>query len=121
MTTTETVDDPTWPCGGADCTCAPLEPAGSGLFPEPPRVDAPTPLDQVLALVRDEVASAQSQHGPMASTWEGYAVILEELDELWDEVKAAKRSTTSPRLQAEAVQVAAMACRFLLDVCQVGR
>lgn len=97
------------------------EPAGAGLFAEPERVDAPTPLDQAIALVRDEVTRAQGLHAPMASSWEGYAVLLEELDELWDEVKAGKGPEGTARQLAEAVQVAAMAVRYLLDVCEVGR
>ena len=45
---------------------------------------------------------------------EGYAVLLEEVDELWQEVKHGKNPDD---LEAEAVQVGAMALRFLLDVC----
>lgn len=45
------------------------------------------------------------------SDHEGYAVILEELDELWDAVKA----NDAKHARAEAVQVAAMAIRFILD------
>lgn len=64
--------------------------------------------------VREELTSAQCDFEKFNSTHEGYAVILEELDELWDEIK-----TNGPqgRLQAEAVQVAAMALRFLIDCC----
>ena len=52
---------------------------------------------------------------------EGYAVILEELEELKDEV--FKKSTKEARviqgkaaLRAEAVQVAAMSIRFIVDL-----
>ena len=45
---------------------------------------------------------------------EGYAVILEELDELWDEVKANRG--TGGQAAREALQVAAMALRYILDV-----
>jgi hypothetical protein len=43
---------------------------------------------------------------------EGYAVILEELDELWDEVKRDDQVSQAK----EAVQVAAMALRFLVEL-----
>jgi hypothetical protein len=50
------------------------------------------------------------------SAHEGYAVILEEVDELWDEVKL---QTSRPEcLRKEAIHVAAMALRFLIDVCE---
>ena len=35
------------------------------------------------------------KHTPMASAHEGYAVILEELDETWDEIKRRKRQHAS--------------------------
>ena len=47
---------------------------------------------------------------------EGYAVIKEEVDELWDEIKEQHASPAC--LRTEAVHVAAMALRFLVDVCE---
>lgn len=64
------------------------------------------------ALVRDELDRATAIHSPMSSAHEGYAVILEELDEAWQEIK---RNDTAAAKQ-EMVQVAAMAIRFLIDV-----
>lgn len=63
----------------------------------------------------DELVSAQVKFGPFASTHEGYAVILEELDELWGEIK---RNGSRERMRAEAIQVAAMAMRFVEDLCK---
>ena len=63
----------------------------------------------------DELAKAQAKHAPMHGPHEGYAVILEELDELWDEVKAQHQDRD--RMRKEALQVAAMALRFIVDVC----
>ena len=63
-----------------------------------------------------ELLRATAKFGPFNSPHEGYAVILEELDELWDEIKS-KDGFASGRLQKEAVQVAAMALRFLYDCC----
>ena len=62
-----------------------------------------------------EIADARSKHPDYHSAHEGYAVILEELDELWDEVK--KREPSKDRMRAEAIQVAATAIRFIEDVC----
>ena len=44
------------------------------------------------------------------------AVIAEELDELWDEVKANRLD----RACAEAIQVAAMGIRFVVDMTRLG-
>lgn len=50
---------------------------------------------------------------------EGYAVLKEEVDELWDEVKG-KHPDRRERMRAEAIQVAAMAIRFVEKVCDDG-
>lgn len=72
-----------------------------------------TDIERVLELVRLELVSATRKFGPMASAHEGYAVILEEMDELWEAIKS--KNLTREDIQAEAIQVAAMAVRFLLD------
>lgn len=64
-----------------------------------------------MTLVRAEVDRASGKHRPFNSSHEGYGVLLEEVDELWDEVKANRRDLAS----LEAIQVAAMAVRFLVD------
>ncbi len=66
-----------------------------------------------------ELRRACEKHAPMNTAHEGYAVILEELDELWDEVKAQQQSKA--KMRKEAVQIAAMALRFVADVCDGGR
>lgn len=71
-----------------------------------------TRLDDVLLGVKIEVLRAQNKFAPFNSTHEGYAVIAEELDELWDDVKANKVGAAAD----EAEQVAAMAVRFILDL-----
>lgn len=70
-----------------------------------------------LELVIAELNLARKKHPPMASTHEGYAVILEELEELWEEIKM--REPVPERLRDEAVQVAAMAIRFLIDAVKL--
>lgn len=62
-----------------------------------------------------ELDKACEAYPPMASHHEGYAIILEELDELWDEVKMKAKLRSVERMREEAIQVAAMAMRFILD------
>lgn len=65
-----------------------------------------------------EYEQASRSWAPFNSAHEGWAVIREEVDELWAEVKNDKR-TQLERLDAmrdEAIQVAAMALRFIEDV-----
>ncbi len=65
-------------------------------------------------LILDEYVKALGVFSPMASSHEGYAVILEELDELWDDIKSERSRET---LAHEAKQIGAMALRFLVDCC----
>jgi thymidylate kinase len=58
-----------------------------------------------------EAERAINKHPKFNSTHEGYAVIAEELDELWDDVKANR----TPESVQEAVQVAAMAIRYIAE------
>ena len=69
-------------------------------------------LDAALVEVRAEVERAINKHGGMASAHEGYAVIKEEVDELWDEVKADRGYQESA--MDEAKQVAAMGVKYLV-------
>lgn len=69
-------------------------------------------LTSLLGSVRMEIERATAKFGPFNSSHEGYAILKEEVDELWDEVKGNNLENA----RAEATQVAAMAVRFLLDV-----
>lgn len=59
-----------------------------------------------------EANAARRKFAPFNSSHEGYAVIAEELDELWDDVKANDVEHSI----AEAVQVGAMALRYIADM-----
>jgi len=72
-------------------------------------------LDQIFNDLRRELAAAIAKHPPMHSAHEGHSVIREELDELWDHVKADTGQTVEAR--KEALQVAAMGIRYAFDLC----
>jgi hypothetical protein len=72
--------------------------------------------EQAVNLIIEEYLRATQINGPFNSAHEGYAVILEELDELWEEVRKKKADRNLDRLKKEAVQVGAMALRFLVDI-----
>jgi hypothetical protein len=69
----------------------------------------------------DEVNRAQEKFKPFNSAHEGYAVLLEEMDELWDIVKQKQSTRDLEAMRKEAIQVAAMALRFIDNVCDGGR
>jgi len=73
-------------------------------------------VDRIFFEVRKELNSAMDKFPPMNSAHEGCAVIREEFEELWDEVKKSPGSVSEVGQWREAIQVAAMAIRFLHDI-----
>lgn len=75
-----------------------------------------------LMAVRDEVTRAQKLWPrPFSCAHEGISVIREEFEELWDEVKLNEKKRDLEKIRKEAVQVAAMAIRFIVEVIDEGR
>lgn len=66
----------------------------------------------------NEHSSAIEHFPPFYSAHEGLAIIQEEYEELKEEVfkKQGKRSVH--KMRKEALQVATMALRFIMDICQ---
>lgn len=74
-----------------------------------------TDRPHALELIEREYATAAQRYERFNSPHEGWAVIKEELDELWAEVKANRGDQLAAA--GEAVQVAAMCVRYLVDLC----
>ncbi len=93
---------------------------------------------EILLEIANEVKSAQSKYHPFNSNHEGYAVLLEEIEELEDEIKIiakpyldirmksdklwklikeSKQTTATESMKKECIQIAAMAVRFIEDLC----
>ena len=70
--------------------------------------------EECITLIVCEYKYAAKRFGKFNSAHEGYAVLKEEVDELWDVIK--KNGTPIER-KNEAIQVGAMAIRFLIDCC----
>ena len=69
-------------------------------------------------LVYAELYVATQRYGTFNSYHEGYAVIREEVDELWDEIKGVQ---DIDEMKKEAIQIAAMAIRFIMDLCEIEK
>lgn len=73
-------------------------------------------LAEMNALVDAEIRRVSAKQAPFSSPHEGWAILYEEVDELWDEVKK-KRKLRSPELmRGECMQIAAAAIRFMHDL-----
>lgn len=66
--------------------------------------------------VAAELIKARESHAPINSAHEAYGVILEEVDEFWEEVRLKRAERSGARMYAELVQIAAMAARTASDV-----
>lgn len=79
--------------------------------------------DEAFEIVRREFLFASAKMKPFNSAHEGAAVIEEEWDELWEAVKMRKDGvdddgrSRGQAMTEEAKQLAAMAIRFLVDLC----
>lgn len=72
----------------------------------------------VVKEIVDEAFEAKNKFPPFNSAHEGFAILKEEVDELWDQVKVKQGKRDFAKMRKEAIQVAAMALRFLEDICE---
>ncbi len=94
--------------------CEPMSPTAEETKKKLARLAA---ITDILEDVKDEVSRAVSKFPPFNSAHEGWAVLFEEVDELWEEVRAKQGERHLDDMRTEAIQVAAMAVRFAMDIC----
>lgn len=75
-------------------------------------------MTKIFAQIQREIESSRKNHGSFNGSHEGYAVLLEEIDELWGEVKKKERNFSA--MEKECIQIAAMAIKFVEDICDKG-
>lgn len=80
-----------------------------------------SPLEAAAADALAEALKAGAAWPPYNSAHEGYGVLKEEVDELWDQVKINQKRRDLAAMRAEAIQVAACALRFAADICNEER
>lgn len=73
----------------------------------------------ILVEICEELDRADKWPG-FNSAHEGYAILREEVDELWDHVKVNQKKRDLDAMRAEAIQVAAMAIKFV-NMLDAGR
>jgi len=72
--------------------------------------------EDALKLIADEHASAVGKFGAFHNAHEGWGVIREEYLELEDEIRKKQKDYDLDKMRKEAVQVGAMALRFIIDI-----
>lgn len=72
---------------------------------------------ETITEILSEYDRAMKLYPNFHSNHEGYAVIKEEIDELWDEIKKSKDVRGNDRIRKELIQVGAMVMRYLNNLC----
>lgn len=73
-----------------------------------------TSIEQISRNIRYAYDKARTKHKPMQSMHEGYAIILEEFEELWTEIKRYPKHDPS-LVYKEALHTAAMLLAFIKE------
>lgn len=68
------------------------------------------------SLVKTELAKVRKRHKPFNSVHEGFGVLLEEVDELWEEVRKKRSKRDRANMLRELIQIASVAQRFAEDL-----
>lgn len=70
-------------------------------------------VENSLSEIRKEFDRANTLYPKFNSNHEGYAVLKEEVDELWDAIKESKGTRLNSQMKHELIQIGAMVVRFL--------
>ena len=73
-------------------------------------------IEKAALLAIHEYEGARGKFPWFQSAHEGFAILYEEVDELWEAVREQHGPTREEHLKKEAIQVAAMALAFLVEV-----
>jgi spermidine synthase len=84
-------------------------------------IEKPVPFERVFEDVMLEVEHSTAHWPPYNSAHEAFAVLHEEVDELWDEVKVNQQRRSMKKMYREACQVAAVAIRFAAEIANEER
>lgn len=69
---------------------------------------------QTLSVTENELRTAMAKHGQFVDYHHGWGVLAEEVEELFKEICRKDEKQNPHKIKAEAVQVAAMACKIAI-------
>jgi len=69
-----------------------------------------------LMMLKAKVDDPNHPFDNLHSPHHGYALLLEEMDELWEEIRKKNKFRDLEAMREEAMQIAALAIRFMVDL-----
>ncbi|MCK4976151.1 MAG: hypothetical protein KAS36_04395 [Anaerolineales bacterium] len=69
-----------------------------------------------LKMLKAKVDDPNHPFANLHSPHHGYALLLEEMDELWEEIRKKNEFRDLEAMREEAMQIAALAIRFMVDL-----
>lgn len=76
-------------------------------------------IEEWQGIVANELMDASVAYPQFNSAHEGFAIMQEEMEELFDAVKLKQTNPErNERMRKEAIQITAMGLRFLVDLCE---
>ena len=73
--------------------------------------------NDIIAAIVTALTTAEAEFPPFYSNIDGWATIDAEMDELRDSIKEQPRIDDYADMRIKAIQIAAMAIRFVKDLC----
>lgn len=74
-------------------------------------------IESIITEIKTEYERSKKLYNDFNSNHEAYAVILEELDEVWDEIKKTKEIRGNENIHKELIQVGAMVVKYIENLC----
>lgn len=78
-------------------------------------------MTPALEEIHEEYVRSMNKFGNFSSAHEGYAILLEEVDELWNEIKRRPSDVDNIAMMKEARHVAAMAYKMMLFLSNTNK
>jgi hypothetical protein len=75
-----------------------------------------TRVGKTIKAIIAEYNRAIIRNEPFNSTYEGWAILTQKMDELWGEIKKAEAGNPAENLHKYAAQIGALAMRFIVDL-----
>lgn len=76
-----------------------------------------TNIGKAIRLIIPEYNQIICKKPPLQNRYEGWALLQQAMEQLWDEVKKDKNIHSTEQMRKEAILISATAMRFIIDLC----